>query len=193
MLTRKRRRNGEEDPALQEVMTKDEEMGGSMKSGDVEDNGGPEGSEGSSAMEVVAGDVVHTTSAVGAASAVSALTFACATIISDEASSTQVVSPTGPSKSTSVVPMFAGVPSSPPSKLSKSAYSDLEAESVSNDSSSSAGASGWSSSAGFSSLNTASFDAGTEDGFLPGTLGNAAIGTASVVTQLLTTTQGGAK
>jgi hypothetical protein len=38
----------------------------------------------------------------------------------------------------------------------------------SSDDSSSCGESGWSSSAGFSSLNTASFDAGTDDGLLPG-------------------------
>jgi hypothetical protein len=54
--------------------------------------------------------------------------------------------------------LISGVPSSPKQVGAKS----------SSDDSSSCGESGWSSSAGLSSLNTASFDAGTDDGLLPG-------------------------
>eukprot|EP00804_Cyclotella_cryptica_P000051 CCRYP_013723-RB/>CCRYP_013723-RB protein AED:0.04 eAED:0.04 QI:1374/1/1/1/0.71/0.62/8/162/738 len=66
-------------------------------------------------------------------------------------------------------------------------FRDMEVESISNDdSSSSAGQSGWSSSQGLSSLNTASFDAGTDDGLLPppvsGASALAAIGAASAMT-----------
>ncbi|KAL7520504.1 hypothetical protein ACHAWX_005226 [Stephanocyclus meneghinianus] len=66
-------------------------------------------------------------------------------------------------------------------------FRDIEVESISNDdSSSSAGQSGWSSSQGLSSLNTASFDAGTDDGLLPppvsGASALAAIGAASAIT-----------
>jgi hypothetical protein len=56
------------------------------------------------------------------------------------------------------IPLISGVPSSPKQVRDKS----------SSDDSSSCGESGWSSSAGLSSLNTASFDAGTDDGLLPG-------------------------
>ena len=54
--------------------------------------------------------------------------------------------------------LISGVPFSPKQVAAKS----------SSDDSSSCGESGWSSSAGLSSLNTASFDAGTDDGLLPG-------------------------
>lgn len=60
--------------------------------------------------------------------------------------------------SSSDIPLISGVPSSPKRVGAKS----------SSDDSSSCGESGWSSSAGWSSLNTASFDAGTDDGLLPG-------------------------
>jgi len=56
-------------------------------------------------------------------------------------------------------PYIAGVPNSPRSPATSEGKSSA-------DDSSSAGASGWSSSAGLSSLHTASFDAGAEDGLL---------------------------
>jgi hypothetical protein len=55
------------------------------------------------------------------------------------------------------IPIISGVPPSP-----------IRAKGSSDDSSS-CGESGWSSSAGLSSLNTSSFDAGTDDGLLPAT------------------------
>lgn len=55
------------------------------------------------------------------------------------------------------IPIISGVPPSP-----------IQAKGSSDDSSS-CGESGWSSSAGLSSLNTSSFDAGTDDGLLPAT------------------------
>ena len=61
--------------------------------------------------------------------------------------------------------------------------------------SSSAGESGWSSSAGLSSLNTASFDAGTDDGLLPGSPQRlmATIGAANMATQMADSVQRDAK
>ncbi len=63
------------------------------------------------------------------------------------------------------------------------------------DDSSSAGESGWSSSAGLSSLNTASFDNGTDDGLMPGSPGRllATIGVADVATTAAGSTQRDAK
>ena len=61
-----------------------------------------------------------------------------------------------PQPLSSDIPMISGVPPSPRVKGSS-------------DDSSSCGESGWSSSAGLSSLNTSSFDAGTDDGLLPAT------------------------
>jgi len=56
------------------------------------------------------------------------------------------------------IPLISSVPPSPKRRGARS----------SSDDSSSCGESGWSSSAGWSSLNTGSFDAGTDDGLLPG-------------------------
>ena len=61
-----------------------------------------------------------------------------------------------PQPLSSDIPMISGVPPSPRAKGSS-------------DDSSSCGESGWSSSAGLSSLNTSSFDVGTDDGLLPAT------------------------
>ena len=58
----------------------------------------------------------------------------------------------------STIPLISSVPPSPKRRGARS----------SSDDSSSCGESGWSSSAGWSSLNTGSFDAGTDDGLLPG-------------------------
>ncbi|KAL7534749.1 hypothetical protein ACHAXR_006057, partial [Thalassiosira sp. AJA248-18] len=82
------------------------------------------------------------------------------------------------------VPLISGMPSSP----TRSKVGAKETTSSSYDDSSSAGESGWSSSAGLSSLNTASFDAGslTDEGLLlsspdkiMATLGAAEIATAA--------------
>ena len=87
--------------------------------------------------------------------------------------------------------LVSGVPPSP--KRSKVAGSK---ESNSYDDSSSAGESGWSSSAGLSSLNTASFDAATEDGsLLPASPDRlmATIGAAEAITATAGSTQRDAK
>jgi hypothetical protein len=96
-----------------------------------------------------------------------------------------------PPRDPALVPIVAGIPTSPKSRR----HTD------SNDDSSSAGASGWSSSAGMSSLNTASladvsltsesFDAGVDDGLSTGspTKALATIAAASAVIQTTRVTQ----
>ena len=74
-----------------------------------------------------------------------------------------LISPDSPGESLEEIerhaPYIAGIPNSPRSPATSEGKSSA-------DDSSSAGASGWSSSAGLSSLHTASFDAGTEEGLL---------------------------
>lgn len=89
------------------------------------------------------------------------------------------------------IPLISGVPPSP-----KRSKLDLkEGGGSSNDDSSSAGESGWSSSAGMSSLNTASFDAGTDDGLLLGSPDRllATLGAASTAAEVAGSVQRDAK
>eukprot|EP01082_Thalassiosira_pseudonana_P003174 g3692.t1 g3692 contig12:2570903-2574182(+) len=84
----------------------------------------------------------------------------------------------------SATPLFSG---NSPEKRGKCSSVDQEMESSSRDDSSSAGASGWSSSAGLSSLNTATFDTLTDDEGMTPSHGSmlAAIGTASAITHTI--------
>ena len=90
----------------------------------------------------------------------------------------QTVASTPSSPSQTSIPLVSGMPS--PDRKHRSSDS------------SSAGESGWSSSAGLSSLNTASFDAGAEsDGLLPGSPGRflATLSAASAATETANTVQ----
>lgn len=181
-LGKKRRRDDEDDPDLQEVRNRDLDADlEAGKAADLEavamipvqeerklDDGGGDANKSLGDDSDNIGDIV-----IGS-------------LGSYDASAGYI--PTSPdtarSPPPSDVPLISGMPSSP----TRSKVGAKETTSSSYDDSSSAGESGWSSSAGLSSLNTASFDAGslTDEGLLlsspdkiMATLGAAEIATAA--------------
>mmetsp|Transcript_25408 Transcript_25408/g.54653 ORF Transcript_25408/g.54653 Transcript_25408/m.54653 type:complete len:1087 (+) Transcript_25408:346-3606(+) len=194
----KKRRREDDDPDLREVKNQDLddlEAGRRAEGDDVptqdKKDGNDPGSGGASALGIVAGGDESSPGEKGSEKSTPG-----------EKSSSSEARPIYEARESydaaDYIPQSSDVPGSPPSDSNVPLISGVPPSpkrTGSFDDSSSAGESGWSSSAGMSSLNTASFDAGTDDGLLPGSPDRllATIGAANIAAHVAGSTQRDAK